>query len=149
MTEYRRPTMLAQSLRNNATPAERQLWRHLSKRQIQGHKFSRQMPIGPFVADFLCREARLVIEVDGGQHCESKRDRSRTDFIEAQGFRVIRFWNNEVLENIEGVLLTIAHALIEAPPPAPSRQREGKSREGGPAKVALSWVPDAAKGWAP
>ena len=62
---------------------------------------------------------------------------------------MIRFWNNEVLENIEGVLLTIAHVLIEAPPPAPSRPREGKSREGGPAKVALSWVPDAAKGWAP
>ena len=128
--------MLAQSLRNNATPAERRLWWHLSKRQLQGHKFSRQMPIGPFVADFLCRKARLVIEVDGGQHCESRRDQSRTDFIEAQGFRVIRFWNNEVLENIEGVLLTIAQAMADSPPPAPSRKREGKSRE-------------AAKGWAP
>ena len=61
----RRPTRLAQSLRNNATPAERHLWRHLSRRQLDGHKFSRQMPVGPFVCDFMCREARLVIEVDG------------------------------------------------------------------------------------
>ncbi|MDQ3143524.1 MAG: DUF559 domain-containing protein [Pseudomonadota bacterium] len=135
MTEQRRPTTLARSLRNNATSAERQLWRYLSKRQLAGFKFSRQMPIGPFVCDFLCREARLVIEVDGGQHCESRRDLVRTAYLEAQGLRVIRFWNNEVAGNIEGVIETIALALKESPPPAPSRKREGKSRE-------------AAKGWA-
>ncbi len=135
MTEQRRPTRLAQSLRNNATPAEQALWRHLSKRQLQGFKFSRQLPIGPFVYDFLCREARHVIEVDGGQHCESTRDVSRTAYLENQGFRVIRFWNNDVTGNVEGVLETIALALKDSPPPAPSRQREGKSRE-------------AAKGWA-
>ena len=134
MTEQRRPTRLAQSLRNNATPAERNLWHHLNKRQLYGHKFSRQMPIGPFICDFLCREAKLVIEVDGGQHCESRRDLSRTAFLEGQGFRVIRFWNNEIFGNIEGVIETIALALTECPPPAPSRAREGKSRE-------------AAKGW--
>ncbi len=102
-----RPTRRAQSLRNNATPAERELWRHLRKRALDGHKFSRQMPIGPFICDFLCRDARLIVEVDGGQHCESERDRSRTAFLEAQGYRVIRFWNNDVADNIEGVIDTI------------------------------------------
>ena len=93
------------------------------------------MPIGPFICDFLCREARLVVEIDGGQHCESKRDTSRTAYNQAQGFQGIRFWNNEVSGNLEGVLTAIALALRLSPPPAPSRTREGKSRA-------------AAKGWA-
>jgi very-short-patch-repair endonuclease len=92
------------------------------------------MPVGPFIADFLCRSQRLVIELDGGQHCENARDEARTRWIEAQGYRLIRFWNNEVMENMEGVLTAIGEALRLPPPPAPSRMREGKSRE-------------AAKGW--
>ena len=120
-----RPTRRAQQLRNNATDAERLLWRHLSRRQLDGFKFSRQMPIGPFVCDFLCRERSLVVEVDGGQHAENARDEARTACIRSEGFRVIRFWNNEVIENVEGVLRTIAKALDESPPPAPSRKREG------------------------
>jgi very-short-patch-repair endonuclease len=118
MPDFRpRPTRLAQKLRNSATAAERRLWRHLSRRQLSGYKFSRQMPVGPFVCDFMCREAQLVIEVDGGQHDRLEgRDRQRTASIEAEGFRVIRFWNNEVLENLDGVLLTILNALETAHP---------------------------------
>jgi len=86
------------------------------------------MPIGPFIADFLCRELRLVIEVDRGQHCDNERDKARTRFIEAEGYRVIRFWNNEVMGNFEGVLIAIGDALKSPPPPTPSRKREGKSR---------------------
>ena len=69
------------------------------------------MPVGPFICDFLCRERKLVVEVDGGQHAESARDAKRTAFLEAEGYRVIRFWNNDVLENVEGVLQVIAEAL--------------------------------------
>ena len=129
-----RPTLRAQQLRNSATKAERLLWRHLSRRQLEGFKFSRQMPVGPFICDFLCRERLLVVEVDGGQHAESARDASRTTYIEGQGYGMIRFWNNEVTENLEGVIQAIALALRSNPPPTPSRVREGKSRE-------------AAKGW--
>ncbi|MGN6155785.1 MAG: endonuclease domain-containing protein [Sphingomicrobium sp.] len=110
-TFRQRPTRRAQQLRNDATDAERRLWRHLSRRQLHGFKFSRQMPVGPYICDFLCRDRRLVIEVDGGQHADSKRDEIRTDFLEAQGYRVIRFWNNDVLENVDGVLQAIAEEL--------------------------------------
>jgi very-short-patch-repair endonuclease len=122
-----RPTARAQQLRNNATDAERRLWRHLSRRQLHGFKFSRQMPVGPFICDFLCREKQLIVEVDGGQHAESHRDASRTAFLEAQGYRLIRFWNNDVLQNVDGVLQVIAGALQNWPtaqsPPAGGRGR--------------------------
>ena len=84
------------------------------------------MSIGPFICDFLCREHRLVIEVDGGQHSENQRDCARTAFLEQQGYRVIRFWNNDVLENVEGVLTVISATLNDCPPPGPSRKREGR-----------------------
>jgi very-short-patch-repair endonuclease len=71
------------------------------------------MPVGPFICDFLCRERKLVVEVDGGQHAESSGDLVRTAFLEQQGYRVIRFWNNEVLENIDGVIRVIAEKLKE------------------------------------
>jgi very-short-patch-repair endonuclease len=118
MPEFRpRPTRLAQKLRSNATAAERCLWQRLSRRQLGGYKFSRQMPVGPFICDFMCREARLVIEVDGGQHDPLEgRDRQRTAYIEAEGYRVIRFWNNEVLGNPDGVLAAILAALESAHP---------------------------------
>jgi very-short-patch-repair endonuclease len=128
-----RPTKRAQELRNNATDAERKLWHHLNRRQLLGFKFSRQIPVGPYICDFLCREQCLVIEVDGGQH-ENSRDARRTAYLKNEGYRVIRFWNNE-LENIEGVLISISQTLTSGPPPTPSRKREGKSGE-------------AAKGWA-
>ena len=129
MPEFqRRPTLRAQELRRNATDAERRLWRHLSRRQLGGFKFSRQMPVGPFICDFMCREAWLVVEIDGGQHDErAAADASRTRFIEAEGFRVLRFWNNEVLGNTEGVLLTILRHLEAGPPPAPPASGRGDS----------------------
>jgi very-short-patch-repair endonuclease len=125
----RRPTDRARDLRNNATDVERKLWQHLRGSQLGGHKFSRQMPIAGFICDFLCRSARLVIEVDGSQHgWRTAEDEIRTRRIEAEGYRVIRFWNNDVNENLEGVLIAISVALEEARahPPAPSRKREGE-----------------------
>ncbi len=126
----RRPTRFAQSLRNNATFAERHLWRHLSRRQLEGHKFSRQMPVGPVVCDFLCREARLVIEVDGGQHNDSRRDQSRTAYLNAEGYRVIRFWNNDVMGNVEGVVEAIRAELGRqaCPHPQPLPLAGGEKR---------------------
>ena len=124
--KMRRPTKRAQELRNNATDQERLLWLELRKRRFEGHKFSRQIPIGPFICDFVCRRARLVIELDGGQHSANvEKDAARTRFIESAGYRVLRFWNHEVTENLEGVLQTIGAALSECPPPGPLPVGEG------------------------
>lgn len=124
-----RPTRLAKRLRNEATPEERKLWQHLRGTQLSGFKFSRQMPIAGYIGDFLCRSARLVVEIDGGQHdCQSEADATRTRAIEAEGYRVIRFWNNDVNDRMEGVLIQIEEALraAEAHPSVPSRKREGR-----------------------
>ena len=86
------------------------------------------MPVGPFICDFLCREQKLVIEVDGGQHADNDRDDRRTAFLEQEGFRVIRFWNNDILQNLEGVLLTIADALRSDPPLDPLPQAGGEEK---------------------
>jgi len=119
--------MLARKLRNEATPAERKLWGFLSRRQRLGFKFSRQMPVGPFVCDFMWRSAKLVIEVDGGQHdWMAEADRQRTAYIESQGYRVIRFWNNDVIDRIEGVVGEIERVLMAMPTPAPSRSAGGE-----------------------
>jgi very-short-patch-repair endonuclease len=131
-----RPTKRAQQLRNNATDAERRLWGHLRLRQLQGFKFSRQMPVGPYICDFICRERMLVVEADGGQHAESARDAARTVYLERKGYRVLRFWNNDILENIEGVLQGILATLGEQPakftlPPLPlAGGEEPRSGEG-------------------
>jgi very-short-patch-repair endonuclease len=93
------------------TDAERRLWSLLRDRQMDDHKFHRQHPLGPYVLDFACIERKLVVEVDGGQHADSEHDRRRTAWLEAQGWRVIRFWNNEVLSNIEGVVARLTEAL--------------------------------------
>jgi very-short-patch-repair endonuclease len=115
----------ARALRNNPTDAEKRLWRHLRQRQLGGHRFRRQVPIGPYVADFVCLEQRLIIEVDGGQHAvEAARDEIRTAWLESQRFSVVRFWNNDVLGNTEGVLEVIKRELERAhPPPQPSPAR--------------------------
>jgi len=110
----------SQALRRSLTDAERKLWGALRARQLVGAKFRRQVPIGAYVADFLCRDARLVVEVDGGQHAESARDQYRDRWFNDNGFRVLRFWNNEVLGNLEGVLTMIA-AEISGTPPHPDR----------------------------
>ena len=122
----RRPTKRAQRLRNDATPHERLLWLELRKRRFQGYKFSRQIPIGPFICDFVCRSAKLLVELDGGQHSANVgRDIARTHFIESAGYRVLRFWNHEMAEDLDGVLLTIGAALSACPPPDPLRDGEG------------------------
>ncbi len=94
----------ARELRARMTDAERKLWFALRDRRFTGFKFRRQVPIGQFIVDFACFEARLVIEVDGGQHAESLRDRHRDHWFAANGFRVLCFWNNEVLPNPDGVV---------------------------------------------
>jgi very-short-patch-repair endonuclease len=125
---YKRPTARSRELRLNATEAERKLWTQLSARKIAGIRFNRQFPIGPFICDFVSRSAKLVIEVDGGQHAvDVDKDQSRTAYLEAQGYRVIRFWNNDVLDRIEGVVSEIERVLADMPSPNPSRKREGDS----------------------
>src|SRR5579862_3481692 len=96
-------TVLARRLRKSSTFAERKLWKYLRSRGLSGFKFVRQEPVGPYIVDFVCREKRLVIEVDGGQHAESSSDAVRDRWLAERRYRVLRFWNNEVLENIEGV----------------------------------------------
>jgi very-short-patch-repair endonuclease len=96
----------ARALRRRMTDAERVLWNHLRHRSVGGIKFRRQQPIGPFVADFACWNARLVVEIDGGQHT-GDRDAERTRAMQSEGWHVIRFWNHDVLANPDGVLLAI------------------------------------------
>ena len=110
----------ARALRNIATPAERRLWRLLRASQLDGFKFSRQIAIGPFIADLVCRKQKLVIELDGGQHGDA-RDAARQRFIEAQGYRVLRFWNHQVMNDPDMVFEVIRSALLEekSPPPTP------------------------------
>ena len=96
------------------TETERRLWRRLRMRDLEGHKFRRQRPIGPYIVDFVCLTRGLIIEVDGGQHAErAEADAHRTAYLTARGFRVLRFWNNEVSANLEGVCEAIARALYD------------------------------------
>ena len=106
-------TCRARALRRNSTIAERTLWRLLRSRQLAAAKFRRQVPAGPYVADFVSFGHRLVIECDGGQHADDPSDETRDVWFAGQGFRVLRFWNNDVLNNPEGVLTTILAALKE------------------------------------
>ena len=108
------------------TDAERRLWHVLRGRQMHGYKFRRQHPFLDFVLDFVCVDARLVLEVDGGQHGENEQaDKARTKRLELAGFRVLRFWNNEVMENIEGVYEVVLQTLKE-PHPHPDPPLEGE-----------------------
>jgi very-short-patch-repair endonuclease len=116
-------TQRARALRNNSTKHERKLWGILSRVRP---KFTRQLPIGPYFADFACRQARLVVELDGSQHAESARDRKRDGFLEAEGWVILRVWNNELDENAEGVFQAIMNLAAEClggthPQPLPSR----------------------------
>ena len=117
----------ARRLRRNMTPTERTLWRELRNRRLCGAKFRRQKPMGHYIVDFICDEAKLIVEIDGGQHgVEALKadDLVRTRWLEARGFRVMRFWNPDVLENIDGVLSAISEELMRAakcPGPSPGR----------------------------
>jgi len=121
------PTMTrrARSLRTEPTDAERELWRRLKDRQINGWRFRRQHPIVPYVANFACVEAKLIIEVDGGQHNESRIDAIRDTRLRKRGWQVLRFWNNDVLSNTDGVVQVIATSLGPHPSPLPALPGEG------------------------
>lgn len=101
----------ARALRRNATDVERIMWRLLRDRRLSGVKFRRQVPIGPFIADFASIKYRIVVELDGGQHAESASDARRDTFLAAEGWRVLRFWNSDAMSNREGVLESIMQAL--------------------------------------
>ncbi|CAM2168455.1 DUF559 domain-containing protein YcjD [Paraburkholderia sacchari] len=113
------------------TPAERLLWRHLRAHRLCGEKFRRQHPIGPYIVDFMHFGARLVIEADGGQHNGSDSDAVRDAWLRSRGFKVLRFWNHEILSNVDVVLEVILGELVKGRPPLPrplSLQGEGRSR---------------------
>jgi len=111
----------AKSLRSNQTEAEQRLWYHLRANRFMGLKFKRQKPIGNYIVDFVCLEQKLVIEVDGGQHAEQVAyDRQRDEWLRSQGFTVLRFWNNEVTQQLEGVLAQMRDTIITlSPAPLP------------------------------
>ncbi len=116
----RRTQANATTLRKQMTDAERCLWQSLRMRQIHGYKFRRQHPVGPYIADFACLDAGLIVEVDGGQHGDQRAvDDARTRFLISRGFRVLRFWNNEVLQETDAVLEVILEALCPHPDPPP------------------------------
>jgi len=107
------PNLRARALRNNATEAEHRLWQELRLLRREGFHFRRQAPLGPFIADFVCHRARLVIEIDGGQHAREANlaaDTRRTEALAAHGFRVMRFWNDDVWANLEGIVDMIRNA---------------------------------------
>ncbi|MGN6490032.1 MAG: endonuclease domain-containing protein [Devosia sp.] len=111
------PTKRARELRRHGTYAENRLWYVFKNRNFLGLKFVRQEPIGPFIADFVCREVALIVELDGGQHAESARDTVRTASLNAEGYSVLRFWNNEVLSNRDAVLQSISDVIAGNPSP--------------------------------
>ena len=125
-------SQLARALRQRMTDAERLLWRHLRNRELGGWKFRRQYPVGPFIVDFICVEKNVVIEVDGGQHAENEeQDLQRSAYLNKMGYRVLRFWNNEVLQETEGVLTAIFAILANGKQNSPSPQPSPPSGERG------------------
>ena len=124
----------ARRLRREETDAERKLWSRLRDRRLCGVRFRRQHPIGPFIADFCCTEAELIIELDGGQHAlQQNADRVRTEFLESQGYAVLRFWDNDIFTNIDGIRQRIVEALgvggpRPSPCPPPRGERDSKGR---------------------
>ena len=124
----------ARRLRRDQTDAERVLWFRLRDRRLEGWKFRRQAPIDRFVVDFVCADARVIVELDGGQHVErSEQDRARTEILQSAGYLVLRFWNNDLLANTDGVVETILAALNQSksvpphPDPLPAGEREKRA----------------------
>jgi len=115
----------ARSLRKIMTPQEVKLWVRLRALRVLGHHFRRQSPLSPYIVDFECRRRKLIVEVDGGQHAleqNVKRDTARDEFLEKSGYRVLRFWNNEIDTELNGIVETIVEALNQRPPhPAAAR----------------------------
>ena len=123
MRQTRRATLRARELRRDMTDAETKLWSRLRNGRLLGTKFRRQVPIGSFIADFCCRNLKLVIEVDGGQHAEhAAQDAARTRMISTHGYTVVRFWDDEVLKDTDAVIEAIAREVTRrklAPSPSP------------------------------
>jgi very-short-patch-repair endonuclease len=122
-------TPLAKNLRKGTTDTERLLWRHLRTKHMGELKFRRQQPIGPYIVDFVCFEKKIIVELDGGQHAQPEQkqnDSTRDQWFEAQGYKVLRYWDNEVLTNIQGVLEVISRHCLNHPPLNPLPSREGK-----------------------
>jgi len=112
----------AKYLRLNMTEAERLLWKHLRAHRLDGQKFRRQQPIGPYVVDFVHLGAKVIVEADGGQHNESESDEVRDTWLRGQGFKVLRFWNDQILQSTDSVLDVIWAAVSPSPPgPSPAR----------------------------
>ena len=110
--EFSGTVIKAKRLRSTMTDAEQRLWSRLRRQQLEGYRFRRQVPLGPFVADFACLAERLVVEVDGGQHAiDAAKDRRRDAWLANRNYRVLRFWNHEVMQNIDGVLAEILRCL--------------------------------------
>ena len=123
----KRNTERSRELRRSASPAERLLWSKLSSGQLNGFKFTKQFQLGEYYADLICRKQFLVIEIDGHSHdSRQEYDARRDAFIRSLGYRILRFMNEDVLKNLEGVVATIAGALADSPSPNPSRLREGR-----------------------
>ena len=102
----------ARTLRRDQTEPEKRIWERIRNSSL-GAKFRRQVPLGPYFADFFCLELKLVVEIDGGQHSESQRDAVRTKYLEGAGFKVVRFWNSEVMESLEGVVAHLEKVIAE------------------------------------
>jgi len=107
---------IAKKLRINSTNTEKYLWKRLRGNQFKGFKFRCQQPIGKYIIDFVNLERKIIIELDGGQHLENKKDKLRDKWLEEQGYEVLRFWDNEVFNNIEGVLGVIREKLLSPSP---------------------------------
>ena len=107
-------TVIVRKLRRSETEAEKALWRVLRGRRFLGLKFRRQSPVADFIADFLCEELRVIVEADGGQHADNRADTERTARLQAAGYQVIRYWNNDIMGNLEGVLEDLRGRLIAA-----------------------------------
>jgi very-short-patch-repair endonuclease len=110
-------------LRSDSTDAEHRLWQLLRAHRFAGYKFRRQVPLDFYIADFVCLAERLIIELDGGQHAKGNGDGRRDAYLRAQGFRVLRIWNDELFTNEEGVMTSILNALEQPPLPNPSPAR--------------------------
>jgi very-short-patch-repair endonuclease len=137
----------ARKLRRDGTAPERILWAHLRNRHLGGHRFTRQYPIGPYFADFACREAMLVVELDGGQHSDSTHDVARDRFLNEAGCAVLRYWNDEVTRNLSGVLETLLLVLDGRPSPGLRYAPATLSRDAGEGKKASVPSPAGGRGW--
>jgi very-short-patch-repair endonuclease len=146
ISDFRRKT--ARRLRRNTTDAERKLWHALRRFELEGSHFRRQVPIGPYVADFACLAVRLVIEIDGSQHGDVEiktRDDARTRWLESEGYRVLRFWNNDIVQNPQGVLDVIYAALYGSRESEPKTLTHERSRAH-PTTARVARRPSPSKG---